>query len=261
LAVASLFGLTLKGVSDAKDLTIEKVNIKIKDLKKSYSIVQLSDIHIGGLIDKEFIKNLVSKVNSLKPDLVVITGDMIDIDIKSAKPILVELNALNSKYGTYFVVGNHEYFHNIKDILDAVKSLNIKVLENDSVYIGDKSSGFNLLGVYDVIGYRKNYCKPDIDKACSNIDKNSPNILLAHQPRYIEKISSDIRVDLMLSGHTHGGQIYPFRFLVKLKQPYIEGLYKDNLGRQIYVNRGTGFWGPPMRLGAKPEISYITLKS
>ncbi|WP_294966720.1 metallophosphoesterase [Sulfurimonas sp.] len=254
LVVAS--SLSARAMYEAKYVKLEKVDIKINKLKKSYKIVQLSDVHIGGLIDKTFIYNIVQRVNFLKPDLVVITGDLVDIDIIHAQETLAELKNLKSKYGTFFIVGNHEYFHGVGTIIDAIKALGIRVLENENVYIGDDGEGFNLAGVYDVFGYRTKSYMPEIKDAIRGL-KDSPTVLLAHQPRYIEEVTHS--VDLMLSGHTHGGQIYPFRFLVKLQQPYVSGLHQHNKDLQIYVNKGTGFWGPPMRLGASSEITDITI--
>ncbi|MEA3353757.1 MAG: metallophosphoesterase [Campylobacterota bacterium] len=256
-SLALVLGLSGRSIYEARTVELEKVDLKLKGLKESYSIVQLSDIHIGGLIDKDFIAKLVQRVNVLKPDIVVITGDLVDVALKFARPALNELKKLNSTYGTYFIVGNHEYFHGVDNIIAEVKSLDITVLENNSVYIGEDTKGFNLAGVYDVMGYRTGHHEPDIKKALSNIDQSSPTILLAHQPRYIDEVTNN--VDLVLSGHTHGGQIYPFRVLVKLVQPYLAGLYKHNEDTQIYVNKGTGFWGPPMRLGASSEITYIKI--
>ncbi len=254
LALAST--LSAKSIYNASDIKLEKVDIEIKNLKKSYKIAQLSDIHIGGLIDKAFIKDIVQRVNALRVDLVVITGDLVDIEISRARDVLAELGHLKSTYGTFFVAGNHEYFHDIGKIIETLKELGIRVLENENVYIGDEDEGFNLAGVYDVFGYRTNTYMPDINKALSAL-KKSPTVLLAHQPRYIDEVTDS--VDLMLSGHTHGGQLFPFMFLVKLQQPYISGLHQHNEELQIYVNKGTGFWGPPMRLGASSEITEITL--
>lgn len=257
-SLAFATSLSAKATYNAKEAYIENVDIKIDNLQKPYTIVQLSDVHIGGLIDKKFIENIVAKVNSLNADLVVITGDLIDTDLKYVEDVVNELGNLKSKYGTYFVPGNHEYFHNIEKIIPYLKNLDIKVLENENVYIGEKSSGFVLAGVYDVFGYKYNNFIPDINKALKNSDTH-PTILLAHQPKFISEID-DKKVDLMLSGHTHGGQIMPFNLLVRLAQPYIRGLYKHNNQTQIYVNKGTGFWGPPMRLGASAEITHITIK-
>lgn len=259
LDISSLFvavSLNARAVYEARFVKHEKINIKIKNLNKSYKIVQLSDIHIGGLIDVEFINNIVNRVNNINPDIIVITGDLVDISLDRAENELNAFKDLNSKYGTYFILGNHEYFHDTKEIIKKVKSLGINVLENESVYIGEEGNGFNLAGVYDVMGYRTLSYVPDIDKALKN-KKDSPTVLLAHQPRYIEEVKEG--VDLVLSGHTHGGQIYPFKFLVQLIQPYISGLHQHNKDLQIYVNKGTGFWGPPMRLGASSEITEIIL--
>ncbi len=253
---AAATALSLRSLYEARFIEVQRVHVHIKELKKPYTIAQISDIHIGGLIDEDFIKTIVQKVNALHPDIVVITGDLIDIDVSKAKEALSALKNFNSTFGTYYVVGNHEYFHGIKTILQSVKSLGIRVLENENIYIGAEGEGFYLAGVYDIIGYRLKSHMPDLQKALHKT-QNSPTVLLAHQPKFIEEVFDG--VDLMLSGHTHGGQLYPFRFLVKLQQPYISGLYKHNEKLQIYVNKGTGFWGPPMRLGATAEISEIII--
>ena len=250
--------LNAKAIYNARNIDIEHVDIKIKNLKKEYKIAQISDIHIGGLIEKNFITNMIKKVNALNPDIIVITGDLIDTPLHKAKKMLDELINLQSKYGTFYIVGNHEYFYSVQHVIKYISSLGIKVLENESVYIGEENKGFNLLGVYDIFGYKIDSYKPDIKQALLYTQKNSPNILLAHQPRYMKEVPND--VDLVLSGHTHGGQIAPFNLLVRLVQPYIRGLHQHSSNTQIYVNKGTGFWGPPMRLGASSEITNITLK-
>ncbi|MBN2816127.1 MAG: metallophosphoesterase [Campylobacterales bacterium] len=254
LTIAS--GISAKAMLEARFIEIENVDIFINKLKKEYTLVQLSDVHIGGLIDKEFIEEMVERVNKLQADLVVITGDLVDMDITKIKEPLFALTQLQSKYGTYFIPGNHEYFHNLPEIINELKRLGIIVLENNNLYIGDKDEGFNLAGVYDIFGYRAGHHFPELKDALKGV-KNAPTILLAHQPKYIEEV--DRGVDLILSGHTHGGQLYPFKFLVGLQQPYISGLHQHNEDLQIYVSKGTGFWGPPMRLGASSEITFIRL--
>ena len=245
-------------MDNAKHIELETVDVKIKNIKKSYKVVQLSDVHIGGLIDQQFIKNLVDKVNLLDADTVVITGDLVDTKLEYARPALNELKNLKSKYGTYFIVGNHEYFHNVESIIFEVNSLGIKVLENENVYIGSKDEGFYLCGVYDRIGNRYGAYEPNIEEALVNT-QDEPTVLLAHQPKYIEELETTEGIDLILCGHTHGGQIFPFNYLVKLQQPYVRGLHKHNDTTQVYVNKGTGFWGPPMRLGASSEITLLKL--
>ena len=257
-AVSLVLATNAKAIDNARNIELELVDIKIKDLKQAYTIIQLSDIHIGGLIDKKFINSLVNKVNLLNADIVVITGDLVDTKLEFAKAALDELKNLQSKFGTYFIVGNHEYFHGVQPIIDYVNSLGIKTLENENVYIGSKDEGFYLCGVYDRFGNRYGSYKPDITKALENTT-NHPTVLLAHQPKFVDEIENTEGIDLILCGHTHGGQIFPFNFLVKLQQPYVKGLNIHNDFTQVYVNKGTGFWGPPMRLGASSEISILKL--
>ena len=259
-AISVVIATNAKAIDNARDIELEVVDVKINNLTQPYSIVQLSDIHIGGLIDKEFINSLVKKVNILNPDVIVITGDLVDTKLAFAKAALDELKNLNSKFGTYFIVGNHEYFHGVKPIIDYVNSLGIKTLENENVYIGPKDNGFYLCGVYDRFGNRYGAYKPDINKALENTNTH-PTVLLAHQPKFIEEIENTVGIDLILCGHTHGGQIFPFNFLVKLQQPYVRGLNTHNEFTQVYINKGTGFWGPPMRLGASSEITFLKLSS
>ena len=258
-AISVVIATNAKAIDNARDIELEIVKVKINNLKQPYSMVQISDIHIGGLIDKNFIKSLVDKVNILKPDVVVITGDLVDTKLDFAKPALDELKNIQSKFGTYFIVGNHEYFHGVQPIINYVNSLGIKTLENENVYIGQKDVGFYLCGVYDRFGDKYGAYKPDINKALENT-QNEPTVLLAHQPKYVNEIETK-GIDLILCGHTHGGQIFPFNFLVKLQQPYVRGLHIHNEFTQVYVNKGTGFWGPPMRLGASSEITYLKLFS
>ncbi len=259
-AISLVLATNAKAIDNARNVQIELVDIKIKDLKQPYTIIQISDVHIGGLIDKDFIKSLVDKINLLNADAVVITGDLVDTKIEYAAPALDELKNLKSKFGTYFIVGNHEYFHKVQRIINYVNSLGIKTLENENVYIGEKGKGFYLCGVYDRFGFRYNFYEPDINKALKNT-KDEPTVLLAHQPKYLKDLEDTKGIDLVLCGHTHGGQIFPFNFLVKLEQPYVRGLHTHNEHTQVYVNKGTGFWGPPMRLGASSEISVLKLSS
>lgn len=249
--------LSAKATYEASHFQIEDVKIEIKNLKKSYTIAQLSDVHIGGLIDAAFISTIVKQVNALRVDLIVITGDLIDTQIPRAEDALEALSHLRAKHGVYFVAGNHEYFHGLEEIITKLKSIGIYVLENENRLIGDATSGFNLAGVYDIFGYRAAHHLPDITAALADVNAAVPTLLLAHQPKFVEELKGG--VDLMLSGHTHGGQLFPFRYLVALAQPYIAGLYRHDERLQVYVNKGTGFWGPPMRLGATSEITHIRL--
>ncbi len=219
-----------------------------------FSIVQISDLHIGGLIDRDFVKASVLKINALKPDIVFITGDLIDTALEYVEDTVRELDTISSKHGIYYIFGNHEYFHDPLKIIDFIKTTNITLLLNENITID--ALKLNVVGVTDRIGYRMNLLPPDIHKAFRGCNNAYKTILLAHQPKYIEELGT-YTPELILSGHTHGGQIWPFEYLVRLQQPYIKGLHKLHNGSHIYVNSGIGFWGPPMRLDSQAEIAYI----
>lgn len=250
LALATSY-VTAGVYEGSKEPVINVVKANLFD----FSVVQISDLHIGGLIDQEYVKDSVIKINTLNPDLVMITGDLIDTEIEAIADIIVELNNIDSKYGVYMVLGNHEYFHNPYKIIDFIKTnTKVKLLLNESVTI--EALPVNIVGVNDLFGFRTGVLKPDFFKAFTHINKNYPTILLSHQPKSLENLGP-FKPELILSGHTHGGQIWPFNHLVMLQQPYLKGLHTLDYGGKIYVNSGIGFWGPPMRLGSQAEIAYI----
>lgn len=236
---------------------VESIKITLKNLQGKLSAVQISDLHIGGLIEESVVRSIVAKVNTLKPDFIVLTGDIIDTEVSKVPQAILELSQLKAPYGVYFIVGNHEYFHGIKTLLETLKKHGIIVLENSCVQIQKGNAVLNLAGVYDLFGRRINALEPNLKEALANRIANRPLILLAHQPKFALEVQESDKVDLILSGHTHGGQIFPFRFLVKLEQPYLAGLYQHLENTKVYVNRGTGFWGPPMRILARSEITYF----
>ena len=219
-----------------------------------FSIVQISDLHIGGLIDRAFVKSSVQKINALKPDIVCITGDLIDTALDDIKDTIRELDKIKTKYGIYYILGNHEYFHDPLKIIEFIQTTKLTLLLNESIQID--ALNLNIVGVSDLIGYRTDMLKPDIHKAFSQCNKNYKTLLLAHQPKFVEYLEN-YTPELILSGHTHGGQIWPFEYLVRLQQPYVKGLHKLPNKGHIYVNSGIGFWGPPMRLDSQAEIAYI----
>ena len=252
---AAMFALSTSYVSaGAYEGTKEPVVNVVEFNHFDFSIVQISDLHIGGLIDRDFVKASVLKINALKPDIVFITGDLIDTALEYVEDSVMELNAITSKHGIYYILGNHEYFHDPLKIIDFIKTTNITLLLNENITID--ALKLNVVGVTDRIGYRMNLLTPDIHKAFSGCNNAYKTILLAHQPKYIEELGT-YSPELILSGHTHGGQIWPFEYLVRLQQPYVKGLHKLHNGSHIYVNSGIGFWGPPMRLDSQAEIAYI----
>jgi len=240
-----------------KEPQIVPITINQNLFTHPYRLVQVSDMHIGGLIDEEFVKKTVEKINALDVDFITITGDLTDAPIERIKKSVAHLQNLKSKFGTFYVVGNHEYFHGIEDTIAYLKTIGIVVLENSSLMIGRENDRFNIAGLYDYFGYRKGDFIPDIGKVMGEIDANLPTLLLAHQPKQTDKLEN-LKPNLILSGHTHGGQIFPFQYLVKLQQPYLKGLYEISKNQAIYVNSGIGFWGPKMRLGSSAEITLIT---
>lgn len=245
-------------IEGAMQPRIEKISLPLKGLKQKFSAIQISDLHIGGLIDSKKVSSIVGQVLMLKPDVIFLTGDIIDTKIAEVQDALRELGRLKAPLGVYYVLGNHEYFHGVYEIIQSVKSLGFRVLENQSIVLKKgNDSLLNIVGVNDLFGRRLGILEPDLQKALSQRDENLPSILLAHQPKFISEVLPSSKIDLMLSGHTHGGQIFPFGFLVRLEQPYLAGLYEHDDGLKIYVNRGTGFWGPPMRVLSSAEITFF----
>lgn len=222
-------------------------------------VIQLSDVHVGNAITKEFVEKTVATVNAQNPDLVVITGDLVDKRVEKVRDDLAPLAQLHSRFGTFFVYGNHEYFHGYEAIGAYLKQIGIRVLDDECVTVGEGEKRLELVGLRDKVGERLGFGIPDINKAFAECNASLPTIVLAHQPVMIEALAA-YAPDLVLSGHTHGGQIFPFSYLVKLAQPYLAGLFDYNGRTQIYVSRGTGFWGPPIRVFAPSEISRLVLK-
>jgi predicted MPP superfamily phosphohydrolase len=223
------------------------------------SIVHLSDLHLGVWLQRRFLDEIVSRVNALKPDLVAITGDLVDGSVETLGPVAAALGALRSRFGTYFVTGNHEYYSGAEDWTWALRGMGLKVLRNERAVIGDVGASLDLAGVDDWGASRQGFGRGyDLARALGGRDPDRATVLLAHQPRGFERAAQS-GVGLQLSGHTHGGQIWPWTYVVSLAyHPYVAGLhaYADS---SIYVSRGCGFWGPPLRVGAPPEIARIAL--
>jgi predicted MPP superfamily phosphohydrolase len=234
------------------------VEVKIKNLKAPLSIAQITDVHIGKVLGLDFMREVVRLTNELDADIVVITGDLVDLAPKYAKEKLEPLRDLKSRFGVYYVLGNHEYFNgDVEKVIKLIQDFGIKVLENESVVVDGK---INLAGIYDLRGDSFGYFKPNIKKALKNTNKNLPTVLLSHQPKVVRRISDEDNVDLIVSGHTHGGQIFPFGLFVLIDQPYLYGLYQHSQKTQIFVSSGTGYWGPPLRVLAPSEIVKLELK-
>lgn len=246
---------------------VKRVAVKIKDLPaglEGFTIVQLSDLHIGTIVNKRYVSRVVKMANALKPDMVALTGDIVDGDIRELSAALAPLAGLITKNGTYYVTGNHEYYWDHPAILAAMRVSGAHVLENRHVVITRGPAKLVVAGVNDIStrGLEGDIaCNPE--KALKGAPISAPRILLAHQP-VTYRLAEKLGVDLQLSGHTHAGQYFPFTFLIRFFQKYYKGLNRhvtpDGGTMQIYVNAGTGFWGPPLRAGAPAEVTLLTLK-
>ena len=226
-----------------------------------FSIVQLTDIHVGPTIGRHFIEDVVARTNALKPDLVAITGDLVDGSVPDLAHAIAPLADLRAAHGVFFVTGNHEYFSGAAAWVNELTRLGIRVLQNERVVIGNGAASFDLAGVDDPTALHHGglASRDALSRALAGRDTSRELVLLAHQPRSALD-AEPYAVGLQLSGHTHGGQLWPFSLLVKLQQPFTAGLYRHR-GGQVYVSRGTGYWGPPMRLAAPSEITHLRLES
>jgi len=221
------------------------------------SIAQLSDVHIGASLGERFLRGVVEKTNALRPDVIVITGDLVDGSVAQLERHVAPLAHLRARYGVYFVTGNHEFYSGADAWCAHLDRLQMTVLRNRFVWVGDPAGGarIQLAGIDD---YTRTGGTEVAARLGSRLDPDLETVLLAHQPRSVDDARA-LGAGLQLAGHTHGGQIYPFTEIVRLTTPYVAGLYRHDPLTQIYVSRGTGFWGPPMRLLAPAEITRHVL--
>jgi predicted MPP superfamily phosphohydrolase len=238
--------------------TVRRVRVPLAKLPPSangYTIVQLSDVHVGWTLGASFVDRVVASVNRLDPDVVVLTGDLVDGNVRELAKEVAPLAKLRARDGVFAVTGNHEYYWNVHAWLAHLGSLGIRFLRNEHVTV---RGVFELAGTDDITaaamaeGHGE-----DIARALAGRDPVLPLVLLAHHPRSIAT-AAEAGVDLQLSGHTHGGQLLPLGWLVRLFEPHVAGLARFGT-TQLYVHAGTGFWGPPMRIGTSCEIAAITL--
>lgn len=238
-----------------------QVPIHLRRLDPSFNdfrIAVVSDIHLGPLLGRSHTERIVEMINETDADLVAIVGDLVDGTVGELGHAAEPLQDLVSREGTFFVTGNHEYFvDDTVSWLRELERLGVQTLRNENTAIRRGSAAFNLAGVNDIAGKRYSDT-PDFDRALDGTDPSRPTVLLAHQPVMVTEAAAR-RVDLQLSGHTHGGQMWPFHYLVDAAQPALAGLSTVD-ATQLYVTRGAGFWGPPVRIGAPPDITVLTLR-
>jgi predicted MPP superfamily phosphohydrolase len=224
-----------------------------------FRIAQISDIHVGPILGRDFASEVTRRVNALEPDLVAVTGDLVDGRVEHLAEQVEPFGGLRGRHGVFFVTGNHDHYSGARDWAARMRELGMRVLRNERVAIGG-DDGFDLVGVDD---HRGNPVagdgREDLPRALDGRDRSRPAVLLAHDPSTFKR-AAELGIDLQLSGHTHGGQIWPFGYLVRLAVPWVAGLHVKRDSR-LYVSCGTGFWGPPMRLGAPAEITEIVIRS
>ncbi len=224
-----------------------------------FRIAQISDIHIGPLRDRRFARHLTERVNALAPVLICVTGDLVDGSARLLADEVAPFAGLRARHGVYFVTGNHDHSSGSDAWVGVIEKLGLVPLRNRHVTLQCDGATFVLAGVDDHRGGFGDGQREDLPKALAGIDPTLPVVLMAHDPATFKRASQS-GVDLQLSGHTHGGQIWPFRWLVRLAVPFVAGRYTRD-GAELYVSRGTGFWGPPMRLFAPAEITELTLRA
>ncbi|MFF2780140.1 metallophosphoesterase [Streptomyces sp. NPDC058052] len=237
---------------------VKRVTVPLAKLPRAahgYRIAVVSDIHLGPILGRAHSQRIVDAINATQPDLIAVVGDLVDGTVADLGPAAEPLARLRARHGSFFVTGNHEYFSGADAWVEHVRELGMRPLRNERLEI---AAGFDLAGVDDVAGESEGR-GPDFGRALGDRDRSRAAVLLAHQPIVIDDAVAH-GVDLQLSGHTHGGQLWPGNVLAELANPTVAGLerYGDT---QLYVSRGAGAWGPPVRVGAPSDITVVQLAS
>jgi len=254
--------VTVLGYFNARRVAaVRKVEVPIAGLPKKlegFTIAQISDIHVGPTIKRDYLEAIVDKVNSLGADMVAVTGDLVDGSVERLRDHTAPLAKLTARHGAFFVTGNHEYYSNAPAWVAEVRRLGLTVLMNQHVLLRHEGATLLVAGVTDYSAHKFNEAeRSDPHAALKGAPSVPVKLLLAHQPRSAVA-AADAGFDLQLSGHTHGGQFFPWNLFVPLQQPFTAGLNRLHQ-LWVYTSRGTGYWGPPKRLLAPSEITHLTL--
>ncbi|OQA33916.1 MAG: putative metallophosphoesterase [Betaproteobacteria bacterium ADurb.Bin341] len=257
-SAAGLLAFILLGIGwyEAQNIQVEQVTITTPKLASGQvTIAQISDLHLGLLIGDRFLDRVVAKLGEIKPDIVVATGDIVDGQGDRLNSLARHFHAFRPRHGAYAVTGNHEYYVGLEHSLRFLRNAGFTVLRAESA----KAAGIVLAGVDDRPrgNVQDQEFRDDVRQALASVSRQDFVILLKHRPI----IDANTPFDLQLSGHTHGGQIFPFSYPTRLINGVPTGLIPLGDGRQLYVSRGVGTWGPPIRLFAEPEITLFTIKS
>jgi predicted MPP superfamily phosphohydrolase len=260
VVVVAALGTTAYGLHEAAMPTVTPVTVTSQQLPEGFDglrIALVTDLHVGPVRDASFTQRVVDEVNAQRPDVVVLGGDLVDGKVSQVSDALAPLAGLTAPLGVFAVSGNHEFISQEADAwLAHWQTLGITVLRNSSAALARQSDTIRLAGVHDETGTGAD--APDVDGALGSAPAGGFTILVAHQPR--QALDAQGRgIDLQLSGHTHGGQVWPFRYAVRLQQPVIDGLQMVG-DVPVLTSRGAGAWGPPVRVLAPPEIPVVTLR-
>ncbi|AMO23358.1 metallophosphoesterase [Ramlibacter solisilvae] len=262
-AVLAAGAVTLLGLWNARRIArVVTVDVPVKGLPaalRGFTIVQISDVHVGPTIRQRYVEGIVEAVNRLQPDVVAITGDLVDGSVAELGGHVAPLAQLAARDGSFFVTGNHEYYSGAGPWIAELSRLGIRVLHNEHVVIQRSGAKLVLAGVPDYSGghFDEAHRSDPLAALAGAPADAGVKVLLAHQPRSAPA-AQRAGFDLQLSGHTHGGQFLPWNFFVRLQQPFTAGLHRlEQLW--VYVSRGTGYWGPPKRFGAPSEITRLRL--
>ena len=254
--------MTVWGLINARRTArVVEVDVPIANLPASlhgFTIAQISDIHVGPTIKGDYLQSIVGAVNRLQADMVAVTGDLVDGSVAQLRSHVAPIGDLTSRHGTYFVTGNHEYYSGVSAWVAELRGLGVNVLLNEHVVLRHNDEALVIAGVTDHSAHHFDEShRSDPAAAIASAPDDVVRILLAHQPRSAAA-ALQAGFQLQLSGHTHGGQFWPWNFFVRLQQPFTAGLHRlQNLW--VYTSRGTGYWGPPKRFGAPSEITHLRL--
>ena len=262
VAVLAVIATAIGFASARRRARIVNVDIPIQNLPQAlhgFSIAQISDVHVGSAIQRKYVEAIVDAVNGLHPDLIAVTGDLVDGSVGELGSHTAPLARLSARHGAFFVTGNHEYYSGAGPWIAELERLGLKVLLNEHAVLTHDGTSLVVAGVTDYSSHHFNPAeRSDPAAALAGAPKEAgARILLAHQPRSAPAAAT-AGYDLQLSGHTHGGQFWPWNLFVRFQQPFTAGLHRLN-ELWVYVSRGTGYWGPPNRFGAPSEITRLRL--
>lgn len=253
--IVLVIGLGIYGHWSAQQINIDRIGLASAKLSRPVTIVQITDLHLSVLSNARHVQHIVSTVNALAPDIIVSTGDLVDMQIDHMQGLLAQINKLNAKLGKYAVYGNHEYIAGLQASHEFITAAGFTLLSASEVTI---KGVLNIAGVDDPMVIRSQGVKISESELLKRHENGLYTVLLKHQP-VLDPESKGL-FDLQLSGHVHGGQIFPFGVLTWLVYRTPLGLSSAGDDSQLFVSRGAGTWGPPMRVLAPPEITVIELR-